>query len=53
MSSNVCRFDTLADMQCRRDGDMTEDMSPTCRRHDTTCLQMKAREDMTNEDIPC
>ena len=29
-------------MQCR---DRNEDMSPTCRRHDTTCLQMKAWED--------
>ena len=37
-----CRLDTLADMQCR---DMNEDMSPTCHRHDTTCLQMKAWED--------
>jgi hypothetical protein len=29
-----CRLDTLADMQCRRVGDMTKDMLPTCR--DTT-----------------
>jgi hypothetical protein len=43
-----CLLDTLADMQCRRVGDMTEDMSPTCRRHDTQCLQMKAWEDMTD-----
>jgi len=27
-----CRLDTLADMQCRRVGDMGKDMSPTCRR---------------------
>jgi len=48
-----CRLDTLADMQCRRVGNMNEDMSPTCRWHDTPCLQMKAWEDMTDEDIPC
>jgi hypothetical protein len=29
-----CRLDTLADMQCRRVADMTEDVSATCR--DTT-----------------
>jgi hypothetical protein len=41
MSSNVatcrqmlCHLDTLADMQCRRVVDMTEDVSATCR--DTT-----------------
>jgi hypothetical protein len=49
----LCRLDTLANMQCRQVGDMTKDMSPTCRRHDTPCLQMKAWEDMTDKDIPC
>ena len=43
-----CRLDTLADMLCRRVGDMTKDMSPTCRRHDTPCLQMKAWEDISD-----
>jgi hypothetical protein len=31
---------------------MTKDMSPTCRQHDTPCLQMKAREDTTQYDLP-
>ena len=31
----LCRFDTLADMKIGRVGDMADDMSPTCRRHDT------------------
>ena len=26
---------------------------PTCRRHDTPCLQMKARDNMTHKDILC
>ena len=49
-----CRFHPLADTTFSCVGDMTiADMSPTCRRHDTLCLQMKAQEDTTHEDIPC
>ena len=40
-----CRFDTLADMKIGRVGDMADDMSPTCRRHDT-CV-CKSEHEMT------
>ena len=30
-----CHFDTLADMKIGRVGNMADDMSPTCRQHDT------------------
>jgi hypothetical protein len=41
-----CCLDTLANMQSRQVADMTEDVSATCC--DTTHLQMKAWEDMTD-----
>ena len=53
MSQMLCHFDHLADTTFSCVGDMTKDMSPTCRQHDTPCLQMKAREDTTQYDIPC
>ena len=34
-----CRLDTLANMHCRRVGDMTKDMSPTCRRHAMSAMK--------------
>ena len=49
----LCRLVPLADMQCRRVADMTKDMLLTCHRHDTPCWQTKAREDTTQNDIPC
>ena len=49
----LCRLDTLADMQCRRVADMTNDVSAACRQHDTPCRQISAPADTTRNDIPC
>ena len=38
-----CRLVPRADMKCRCDSDMTSDMSPTRRRHDTFCRQKRKK----------
>ena len=49
----LCWLSAQADMKCCRVADMTSDMLPTCRRHDTSCRQIRARADTTQNDIPC
>jgi hypothetical protein len=44
-----CRFDTLADMQCRRVGNMTEDMLPT--RHTMSTKEGLGRQDTKNHSL--
>jgi hypothetical protein len=44
-----CRLDTLADMQCRRVGDMNEDMSPT--RHAMSANEGLGRHDRLRHSL--
>ena len=46
-----CRLDTLADMQCRRVGDMNEDMSPTCHQHDMSANEGLGRHDRLRHSL--
>ena len=49
MLSNVVSLDTLADMQCRRVGDINEDMSPT--RHDMSANEGLGRHDRLRHSL--